>query len=294
MTDERNEMFGLDATQIAVTRRHDLSNIVSAARTTRASLAFWTCILVIGSLALAGPCEAQTSKPTPTNARPADIVDLSTVAPSVIVDLRYAGQHNFIGRRIPGYDANKCLLTRPAAQALASVQGKLQQFELSLMVYDCYRPQRAVNYFVRWAADSADTAMRGEFYPRVKKDELLKEGYIASPSTHSRGSTVDITIVALPQSEVDSYRPSQPVMACDAPASRRFRDGSLDMGTGFDCFDPKAHLQASHLTSQQRANRMLLTTLMNQAGFAGYPYEWWHFTLRNEPYPNTYFDFPVQ
>ncbi|MGO9057615.1 MAG: M15 family metallopeptidase [Candidatus Binataceae bacterium] len=232
--------------------------------------------------------------PVPTRTRPADIVDFKAVVPSVIVDIRYAGRHNFVGRTIPGYDADKCLLTRAAAQALASVQQKLTDFGLSLMVYDCYRPQRAVDYFVKWAADRSDTAMKREFYPQVKKTGLLKEGYVASPSSHSRGSTVDLTIVWLPRSEVDVFTPGQTLVGCDEPASNRFHDGSLDMGTGYDCFDPMAHLMASGLTGQQRANRMLLATLMTQAGFAGYRYEWWHFTLRDEPYPNTYFDFPVR
>jgi D-alanyl-D-alanine dipeptidase len=128
----------------------------------------------------------------------------------------------------------------------------------------------------------------------VEKSDLLKEGYVAAPSSHSRGSTVDLTIVPLPRSELDVYTPGQPLVACDEPVSRRFRDGSLDMGTGYDCFDPMAHLMASGLTGQQRANRMLLAALMEQAGFAGYRYEWWHFTLHDEPYPKTYFDFPVR
>jgi zinc D-Ala-D-Ala dipeptidase len=251
-------------------------------------------VAIATMVALAGPDDAEMPMPAPTKTRPADIVDLKAVAPSVIICLRYVGRHNFIGRTAPGYTANKCLLTRPAAQALALVQQKLSELGLSLMVYDCYRPQTAVDYFVKWAADSSDTVMKREFYPRVKKDELLKEGYVASPSTHSRGSTVDLTLVALPRTEVDDYIPGRPLVPCDEPASRRFHDGSLDMGTGFDCFDPRAQLNASGLTGRQRANRMLLTTLMNQAGFAGYRYEWWHFTLRHEPHPNTYFDFPVQ
>jgi len=251
-------------------------------------------VAVATMLALTGSSHAQTTRPTPTKIRPPDIVDLKAVAPSVIVDLRYNGPHNFIGRSVLGYDANRCVLTRPAAQALALVQRKLSEFGFSLMVYDCYRPQRTVDYFVKWAADSSDTVMEHEFYPHVEKDKLLKEGYVASPSSHSRGSTVDLTIVALPRTEVDHYIPGQPLAPCDESASHRFRDGSLDMGTGFDCFDPMSHLIASGLTSQQRVNRMLLTTLMNQAGFAGYRYEWWHFTLRNEPHPNTYYDFSVE
>ncbi len=244
--------------------------------------------------AFAGPLYAHQPIAVPAKTRPEDLVDLNAVAPSVMVDIRYAGRHNFIGRTVPGYDADKCVLTSAAAQAVAGVQRQLANFGLSLMVYDCYRPQSAVDYFVKWAAVGSDTAMKREFYPRVKKTGLLEQGYIASPSSHSRGSTVDLTIVPLPRSEVDVFTPGQPLTPCDEPVSRRFRDGSLDMGTGYDCFDPMAHLMVSGLTGQQRANRMLLATLMNQAGFAGYRYEWWHFTLRDEPYPNTYFNFPVR
>jgi zinc D-Ala-D-Ala dipeptidase len=244
--------------------------------------------------ALASPGYAQKKELLATEHRPEDFVELKSVAPSIIVDIRYSGSHNFVGRPIPGYDADKCLLTRPAAEAVANVQHQLTAFGLSLLVYDCYRPQRAVDYFVKWAAGSSDNSMKNEFYPHLKKDDLFKDGYIASPSSHSRGSTLDLTIVPMPRSNIEVYAPGDPLTACDEQVASRFRDGSLDMGTGYDCFDPKAHLTASGLTSQQRVNRMLLATLMGQAGFAGYQNEWWHFTLRNEPYPNTYFDFPIR
>jgi D-alanyl-D-alanine dipeptidase len=248
-------------------------------------------IAVFTIVVFAGPGYAQKLAATK---RPDDIVDLKAVAPSMIVDIRYAGRHNFIGHPVPGYDAQECLLTRPAAEGLAAIQFRLSAFGLSLMVYDCYRPQSAVDYFVKWTADPADTAMQREFYPHLEKSSLLQDGYIASPSSHSRASTVDLTIVPLPRCAIEVYSPGQPLEACDLPQSQRFRDGSLDMGSGYDCFDPRAHLMASGLSGQQRANRMLLATLMGQAGFAGYRYEWWHFTLRNEPYPKTYFDFPVR
>jgi len=251
-------------------------------------------IAVATAVVFAVPGYAQKREPSPLRTRPENIVDLKSVAPSVIVDLRYAGPHNFVGRPVPGYDADKCLLTRPAAEALARAQDQLTAAGLSFLVYDCYRPQSAVDYFVKWAAALSDNAMQREFYPHVKKNLLFKNGYIASPSSHSRGSTVDLTIVPLPRSNIEVYTPGQPLVACNEQSSLRFRDGSLDMGTGYDCFDPMAHLMASGLTSQQRANRMLLSIVMEQAGFAGYRYEWWHFTLRDEPYPNTYFDFPVR
>jgi D-alanyl-D-alanine dipeptidase len=253
-----------------------------------------TIIAIVTVMAFAGPGYAQKPKSRTTKAMPEDIVDLKSVGPSIIVDIRYAGPHNFVGRAIPGYYADKCLLSRPAAEAVADVQHKLTAFGLSILVYDCYRPQSAVDYFVRWAASPSDNHMKREFYPHVEKTDLFKDGYVASPSSHSRASTVDLTIVPLPRSDVEVFAPDKPLTACDERHSLRFRDGSLDMGTGYDCFDPLAHLMATGLTGQQRANRMLLATLMTQVGFAGYRYEWWHFTLRDEPYPNTYFDFPVR
>jgi zinc D-Ala-D-Ala dipeptidase len=254
----------------------------------------WIVATLAAVAAFSGRGYAQNRKSLATGHRPDDFVDLKSVAPSIIVDIRYSGSHNFVGRPIPGYDADKCLLTQPAAEALANVQRQLTAFGFSLLIYDCYRPQRAVDYFVKWAAGSSDNSMKSEFYPHLKKDDLFKDGYIASPSSHSRGSTVDLTIVTLPRSNIEVYAAGDPLTACDEQASSRFRDGSLDMGTGYDCFDPRAHVMASGQTSQQRANRMLLATLMEQVGFAGYANEWWHFTLRNEPYPNTYFDFPIR
>ena len=224
---------------------------------------------------------------------PNSFIDLHAVAPQIEIDIRYATDHNFVGHPLSGYDTAKCMLTRPAGEALASIESDLAAFGLGLKVYDCYRPQRAVDFFVRWAADPTDQNMKKEFYPHVNKADLVRLGYIASPSGHSRGSTVDLTIVPLPYRSA-TYGPRQPLLACDAPASMRFGDGSLDMGTGYDCFDPRASAHVTGLTGQERANRLLLATKMIQHGFEPYKYEWWHFTLKNEPYPTTYFDVPIR
>ena len=224
--------------------------------------------------------------------RPADFVDIKSVAPSIQVDIRYAGYHNFIGHPVPGYEANKCLLTRRAADAIAGVQRELVSYGLSLRLYDCYRPQRAVDYFVRWAGDASDAAMKQEFYPREDKAKLLPDGYVASPSSHSRGSTVDLTIIPLLVRLVP-YSPGQALTPCIKPIGVRFADGALDMGTGYDCFDAMATDKAP-VTPQQKANRLLLKTLMMRAGFEPYQREWWHFTLKREPYHDVYFDFPVK
>lgn len=225
--------------------------------------------------------------------RPADFVNLQVVSPEIQVDIRYFTINNFTGSKVDGYHAAVCLLTRDAALALGKVEVKLLARGLTLKVYDCYRPQRAVDYFVAWATDSKDTSMQATFYPDVEKSALFREGYIAGRSGHSRGSTVDLTIVPV-GSTIPVFDPHRTQSACTAPQSQRAPDNSLDFGTGFDCFSPLSHPAAETVSSQQKANRVLLTTLMEQAGFKPLKTEWWHFTFIREPYPATRFDFPVE
>ncbi len=220
-------------------------------------------------------------------------VELRDVAPDVIVDARYATAHNFVGRRIRGYDEPLCLVTRPTAEALARAQEALRPRRLGLKAYDCYRPQRAVDAFVAWARRPRDLRMRRQFYPRVDKADLFEDGYIASRSGHSRGSTVDVTLVPLPPRAPERYRRSEHLVDCAAPARRRHDDASLDMGTAYDCFDPLSHTYNGRVRGVQRRNRLVLKRAMQAAGFAPYLNEWWHFTLRGEPYPETRFDAPV-
>jgi D-alanyl-D-alanine dipeptidase len=201
--------------------------------------------------------------------RAALLIDAATVVPSLVSDMRYAGSHNFVGRPIEGYRAPRCLLTEPAANALAEVARDLAPRSLVVKVFDCYRPARAVADFVRWAHDPKDQAAKAEFYPALDKRTLFRDGYIASRSGHSRGSTLDLTLA-------------------------RAGDGELDMGTPFDFFSPKSWSADLSVTADQHANRMLLKAAMQRRGFRGYAKEWWHFTLRNEPFPDTYFDVPVQ
>jgi len=248
----------------------------------------WVVILALCVLLVpAVPCRAQGGLPE-------GFVDVKALIPSVELDIRYFGPHNFVGQRVDGYLAPKCILTRKAAESLSRVQEELKDFGLSLKVYDCYRPQRAVDHFVRWAKDVDDTLTRQEFYSTVDKRNLFKDGYIASRSGHSRGSTVDLTIVPVPVPAQDEYRPGDPLQACYAPAGRRFKDNSVDMGTGFDCFHELSHPLNPRVGLQQRMNRMLLKVLMDKHGFKNYDQEWWHFTLRGEPFPESYFDFPIQ
>lgn len=203
---------------------------------------------------------------------PRGFVYVDELIPDIRVELRYATAHNFVGERIDGYRGERPILTREAALALQRVQEELRRFGLGLKLFDAYRPQRAVDHFVRWAGNLKDSRMKGEFYPRVKKEALFRDEYIASRSGHSRGSSVDLTIVPL------------------GDATHR----ELDMGSAFDLFDPRSWPECRDIPPEQRAHRLLLQALMKKHGFRPYSREWWHFTLENEPYPDTYFDFPVR
>ncbi|MYS92667.1 MULTISPECIES: M15 family metallopeptidase [Streptomyces] len=224
---------------------------------------------------------------------PKDFVALRSVDPTIIQEMRYFTPHNFVGERIDGYAQPICVLTRPAAQALHRAQTKLLRQGYTLKVYDCYRPQRAVDHFVRWAKDLDDQAMKGEFYPNVDKTRLFADGYIAEKSGHSRGSTLDVTLVKLPAKPTRPYHPGEPLVPCFAPKDERFPDNSVDMGTGFDCFDTLSHTLDPRVQGEQRANRLLLKSTLEGLGFVNLAEEWWHYTYKPEPYPDTYFDFPV-
>ena len=223
-----------------------------------------------------------------------NFVSLQEVDPSIQIEMRYFGDHNFVGEQITGYEASKCLLAKPAAIALKKVQEEAKRLGFSLKVYDCYRPQRAVDHFVIWAKNLNDKKMKTEFYPNELKSNLFRKGYIASKSGHSRGSTVDLTLVLIPIPKQPAFRIGQKLQDCRAPKDERYQDNSIDMGTGFDCFDPISHTLNTNITSRQHQNRLLLKRLMEKQGFENYPKEWWHYTLKDEPYPNTYFDSPVQ
>ena len=203
--------------------------------------------------------------------RPADIVEVGHFVPGVVLDIRYYSNYNFVGEPIAGYEAPKCLLTRRAAKALKTVQEAVAADGLALKIFDCYRPQRAVDHFVRWAEAPEKTEMKTDFYPGVAKSELFEKGYIAAKSGHSRASTVDLTLVSV-GSEGDE----------------------LDMGSPYDFFDPVSHTDNSVVDAAARANRRYLKEVMESHGFENLPEEWWHYTLKDEPYPETYFDFPVE
>lgn len=221
---------------------------------------------------------------------PNDFVYLKNIDSSIQQDIRYAGYHNFLGRPIDGYSAGECILTRRAALALRAVQTDLRKSGLSLKVYDCYRPTRAVRDFMQWSKNTNDQRMKKEFYPNVNKKDFFKLGYVASQSGHSRGSTMDLTIVKTPLAAQAHYKVGQPLKACTNDYAHRYHDNSIDMGTGFDCMDEKSHNDAKNIAQIAYRNRMFLKHMMEKQGFVAYEPEWWHFTLKNEPYPNRYFD----
>lgn len=225
--------------------------------------------------------------------KPRNFVEIREAIPDAVMDIRYFTPHNFIGERIDGYKAPKCYLTNEAATALAEVQKELKEYSMSLKIYDCYRPQRAVDHFVRWAKDLRDTRTKTEFYPAVDKKDLFTDGYIASRSGHSRGSTVDLTIVPVPTPRQPIYRAGQRLYDCRLSVRKRFKDNGIDMGTGFDCFDPLSHTANSKIGETAKKNRLLLKSLMTKHAFKNYENEWWHYTLDDEPYKKKYFDFPI-
>jgi D-alanyl-D-alanine dipeptidase len=227
------------------------------------------------------------------DAMPQDFVYLRDVGPSIRQDMRYAGKDNFTGAKVPGYDAAECVLLRQAAEALKAVQADVKSKGFGLRVYDCYRPARAVAAFVDWAKLPDDPAAKAAWYPNLRKGDLFPD-YIATRSGHSRGATLDLTLV--PSAESESLPPASDTkpQACTAPQQDRAPDGSVAMGTSFDCFDVKANTAAPDLSAAERNNRELLVAAMQKHGFANYKKEWWHFTLSPEPYPDTYFDFPIE
>lgn len=225
------------------------------------------------------------------NHRPADFINVQQYIPQIQFDIRYASSYNFVGRPIVGYNAPVCLLTKSAADALKKVELKLLEKNLTLKIYDCYRPQVSVDDFAKWALQLDQTQMKIEFYPTVDKSNLFKDEYISYHSGHSRGSTIDLTIVPL---ESKIPKPPTHYSLCTNPQDKRSPDNSLDFGTGFDCFSPTAHPDYKNLSPEIKKNRQFLQLIMKKAGFRGIKEEWWHFTLNNEPYPNTYFNFTIE
>ena len=200
---------------------------------------------------------------------PSGFVLLSDYVPGIIQEIRYFSTYNFVGDRIDGYEEPCALLTREAARALKSVSNELNVKGYRLKIFDAYRPVRAVRHFVLWGIEDMDLRMKPFFYPELEKQDLFSKGYIASRSSHSRGSTVDLTLLDMATGK------------------------ELDMGSPFDLFSERSHPDSDQVTEEQYLNRMFLQNVMTRNGFLPLDCEWWHFSLKDEPYPETYFDFPV-
>jgi len=238
-------------------------------------------MLMLPALALAG---------TPL---PKGFVYLREIDPTIVQDIRYAGSHNFIGRPIRGYLAAECILSDRAANALKTAQKMLAEKKLSLIVWDCYRPKRAVDDFLQWSKDPTHSEMKAEFYPRTDKQKLFVLGYLATRSAHSRGSAVDLGIVpsAFSFSPPPNALPS--LKACTLPKGKRFEDGTVDFGTGYDCLDVLGNTSNVFIGRTALRNRETLRTYMERAGFRPYAKEWWHFELIKAPFNRQLFDFEV-
>jgi D-alanyl-D-alanine dipeptidase len=226
---------------------------------------------------------------------PKEFVYLRDIDPSILQDVRYAGSDNFTGKPVPGYGAAECVLLRPVAEALKQAQADLAAQNLSLKVYDCYRPQRAVRAFVQWVQDGKDSAETKRFYPALKKSQLLAARYISGASGHSRGIAVDVTLVRLPAVPQAAFDPKSSYGPCTGPTEGRAPDNSIDMGTSFDCFDSKSHTGSNDVSAEHRKSRQILISALERHQFKNYAGEWWHFTYQRAvglPEPPAY-DFPI-
>ncbi|WP_343558712.1 M15 family metallopeptidase [Sphingobacterium sp.] len=219
--------------------------------------------LSIGLVSFAFQVKAQQKMPS-------NFVYVKEVIPTITLDMRYFGSHNFTGRAIRGYEKPVAILTKRAALALQQVEQYLNNQGLALKIFDAYRPQRAVDDFKAWSLATQDTIAKREFYPDLDKKNLFKLGFIASKSGHSRGSTVDLTLIDLKNHK------------------------EMDMGGAFDFFGAVSHHDYTKLTAKQKENRRILREAMAKFGFKAYDKEWWHYTLKDEPYRKTYFDFIVK
>ena len=196
-----------------------------------------------------------------------DFIDVKEYIPNIIIDLKYASNDNFTGRIVKGYESPKCLLTIEAAYSLRNIQTILNKSGYTLKIFDAYRPQKSVNHFINWSKNQSDTLKKSYFYPNLLKSNLFELGYIAAKSSHSRGSTVDITLV-----EISSGK-------------------EIDMGSPYDFFGLESSHDYQNISNTQKNNRKLLLDVMTKNGFSSYSKEWWHYTFIDEPFPTTYFDF---
>jgi D-alanyl-D-alanine dipeptidase len=222
---------------------------------------------------------AATISQATAQALPGGFVFLRDIDPSIIEDIRYAGSNNFVGRPLAGYGAAECVVKREVGLALKNIQRELAKQKLSLKMFDCYRPVRAVADMVAWSKNGRETAAERRFNPAFSKADLFRLGYIATHSQHSTGAALDLTLVDLTADNSAAFDPGKAYADCTAPVAARAPEGSIDMGTGYDCTDLKGHTAAASITPEQRRWRNTLVTAMARQGFVNYSKEWWHFSL---------------
>jgi D-alanyl-D-alanine dipeptidase len=243
----------------------------------------WFALILLAAIGLAGAAGAQTL--------PDGFAFLRDIDPTILQDIRYAGPNNFMGRPLAGYGAAECVVKRDVGLALKRVQAELAPQKLSLKMLDCYRPARAVHDMVLWAQNGRETPAEHRYNPAFGKQDLFRLGYIAGHSGHSTGSAVDLTLVDLAAGHSGNFDPNKAYADCTASEAIRAPEGSVDMGTGYDCSDLKAHTAASAITPAQRRWRNLLVAAMAKQGFVNYAKEWWHFSLPGRAGPA--YDFPI-
>jgi D-alanyl-D-alanine dipeptidase len=234
---------------------------------------------------------AQAVSPAAAQALPDDFVYLRDIAPNVRQDMRYAGINNFVGRPLKGYDGAECVVKRQVGLALQKVQQALAPQKLSLKMLDCYRPARAVHDMVLWARDGHETPAQKRYNPVFRKQDLFRLGYIAEHSGHSTGAALDLTLVDLQAGPSAPFDANKTYADCTAAEALRAPEGSVDMGTGYDCSDLKAHTAAPSITAVQRSWRNTLVSAMARQGFVNYAKEWWHFSLPGVA--GRAYDFPI-
>ena len=223
-------------------------------------------------------------------ALPGGFVYLGDIDPTIIQDIRYASSNNFIGRPMHGYEAPECVVKREVGLKLKAIQAELAKRKLSLKMFDCYRPTRATADMLAWSRDSRDSGRR--FNPKFDKRDLFRLGYISSYSQHSTGAALDLTLVDLTADNSAAFDPTKTYADCTAPVVLRAPEGSIDMGTGYDCTDPKGHTASGAITVEQRHWRQELVAAMRSQGFVNYWREWWHFSLPGAVWPS--YDFPIE
>jgi len=219
--------------------------------------------------------------------------DLEDFDPTILQEIRYAGDYNFIGRPLAGYEAQRCIVSSVVGKALRKVQLEAKQFNLTLKVYEAYRPLRACEDILKWSVDSKDQLMKEEFYKHIDKASVFDLSFVLLRSSHARGAAVDVTLVPLPVPKQKDYKKGDRLIDGILPKSQHLYDNSIDMGTGFDCFHEYSHTEHHRIVGKAKENRRLLCQLMHKQGFKNYDGEWWHFTFIKEPFPHVYFDFII-